>query len=326
MDAQAHIGIVVIGRNEGARLARCLASLAGCRCPKVYVDSDSSDNSLQIAAAHGVDAVELQRPLSAARARNAGFERLLERHPGVRLVQFVDGDCMLHPGWIEAAARALDEDPRRAAVIGHVEERDAGASAYTRLCALEWRAAPGELDDYGCFGGISMVRADVFRGLGGFRGGMIAGEDSELGVRMALAGHRIVKLDRPMATHEAGIASFAQWWRRAVRAGHAIGERASLHGSSALRDCVRERASTLIWGLALPAAVLAAALPSGGASLLLALAYPLLALRIALRRTRGGDHPRDAALYAFFVVLGKFANAAGLMRFLLGRHALIEYK
>ena len=323
MDAQAHVGVVVIGRNEGARLARCLASLAGFRGPVVYVDSCSSDNSTQIARAMGCEVVELEnRPLSAARARNAGFEHL----PGVRYVQFVDGDCTLHPGWIEAAAAALDREPRRAAVLGHVEERDAGASAYSRLCALEWRSAPGELADYGCFGGISMIRAAVFRALGGFRAGMIAGEDSELGVRMALAGHRVAKLDYPMATHEAAIASFAQWWRRAVRAGHAIGERAALHGDSALRDCVRERASTLFWGLALPLGMLAAALPTQGATLLLAAAYPLLALRIWRRRQRAGDGARDAALYAVFVVLGKFANAAGLARFLLGRHALIEYK
>src|SRR5688572_21080395 len=105
MDARAHVGIVVIGRNEGARLARSLASLAGSGCPVVYVDSDSSDNSREIAATSGIEVLKLEKPLSAARARNAGFERLLEGQSQLRFVQFLDGDCTLQPGWIEAARR-----------------------------------------------------------------------------------------------------------------------------------------------------------------------------------------------------------------------------
>jgi len=252
------VGIVVIGRNEGARLARCLESVAGSGCALVYVDSDSSDDSLAIAATFGADAVRLEpsRALSAARARNAGFERLLATRPGLRFVQFLDGDCTLEPGWIAAAVQALARAPRRAAVIGHLRERHAQSSAYNRLCALEWRSAPGELEDYGAFGGISMIRTDVFGELGGFRPDMIAGEDSELAVRMALAGHAVAKIDCAMATHDAAMTRFSQWWRRAVRAGHAIGERARLNGRSAVRDCVRERNSTVLWGLVFPLTIL----------------------------------------------------------------------
>jgi GT2 family glycosyltransferase len=325
-------GIVVIGRNEGSRLLDCLASVASAKCPAVYVDSASSDGSASRARSCGIEVVELDptAPLSAARARNQGFERLLEMHPSLRFVQFLDGDCVLMRGWLEAAARALEEEPQRAAVTGHLFERNASASAYKRLCALEWRSAPGDLKNYGHLGGISMIRAHVFRELRGFRADMIAGEDSELGIRMGLAGYKVTKIDIPMATHDANIQSFRQWWIRAVRGGHAIGQRSDIHGMSRMRDCVRERNSTFFWGIGLPLIVLLTLFSTRGASFLLLAAYPALGVRIWRYRRSTGDSSTDATLYATFVLIGKFANAVGLVKFFWGRftrrHDLIEYK
>jgi GT2 family glycosyltransferase len=307
-------GIVVIGRNEGERLRRCLESLPRAY-PVVYADSGSSDGSLALARALGVHALECSPPHSAARARNQGFNWLAERYPGMRHVQFLDGDCTLFAGWLEAGARALQADSQRAVVTGELLEREADGNAYSRLCAIEWRSPPGEVR---ALGGVAMMRADVFRALGGYRPEVIAGEDSELGVRMALAGYKVTRIAGLMATHDAGITRFGQWWRRAVRAGHAIGQRSYLNGSSALRDCVHERNSVLFWSIGLP--LLAVSAVPG--SLLLLFAYAALWLRVWRRR--------GSALYATFVLIGKFANALGLARFYLntlaGRYAIIEYK
>jgi len=298
----------------------------------VYVDSGSSDASPAIAAGLGVGVLELDRsrPFSAARARNAGFEELADRYPGLRYVQFLDGDCTLEEGWLARAAQALDDVPECSAVLGHLHERDEHASVYNRLCAMEWRSETGDLNEYGSLGGIAMVRVDVFRALRGFREDVIAGEDSELGVRMALAGHRVTRLDACMATHDAAITRFGQWWRRAVRAGHAIGQRADLNGRTVARDCVHERRSTLFWGMGLPLLLATTLLPTQGASLLLLLGYPVLLARVALRRRRAGAPVRDALLYGFFIVVAKFANAVGLLRFFVnkaaGRYRIIEYK
>jgi GT2 family glycosyltransferase len=326
----ANLGVVVIGRNEGERLERCLESMRHAGCPVVYVDSGSSDDSVRMARSRGVETVELAPPFSAAKARNEGFQRLLAQHRDIRFVLFLDGDCTLLPGWIDAGVRALTEDSRRAAVFGIVLERNAQASIYNRLCDIEWRYAAGDLADCGYLGGRSMMRAAVFRELGGFRPEMIAGEDAELGVRIGLAGYKVTSIACPMATHDADMHRFGQWWRRAVRAGHAIGQRCELHGRSAARDCVRERGSTVFWGIALPLGILLSALATQGASLLLLAAYPLLGIRVWRHRRSAGDGPGDAALYAIFVLIGKFANAAGLLTFFVnksaGRYQLIEYK
>ena len=336
MDAQQMapdaVGIVVIGRNEGDRLVACLASLQALGRPIVYVDSGSVDSSVQQARPLVTEVVELdpQRPFSAARARNEGFARLLARHPVTAFVQFLDGDCTLLAGWLDAAVRAIREDPKRAVVVGPLQERRPDASIYNRLCALEWRSPAGEISNFGALGGIMLVRASAFSQLGGFNEQVIAGEDSEFGVRASSVGFRIVKIDVPMATHDAEIYRFGQWWKRAVRSGHAIGQRFSLNGSGPTHDCARERRSVLVWGCALPLAIVVLAPFTKGLSGLLAVGYLVLGQRIVRYRRMQGDRPDDARLYASFVVLGKFAEALGLLRFHLNRIAghfrIIEYK
>src|SRR5271165_5488933 len=95
------VGVVVIGRNEGERLMRCLASVRVFAKNIVYVDSGSTDGSADAAAEIGVRVVRLDmsRSFTAARARNEGFSALKAWKPDVRFVQFIDGDCGLAPDW-----------------------------------------------------------------------------------------------------------------------------------------------------------------------------------------------------------------------------------
>jgi GT2 family glycosyltransferase len=325
-------GVVVIGRNEGERLMACLRDLLLQNRPIVYVDSGSSDGSADNVRALGVTVLQLDaaRPFSAARARNEGAQALLEQQPGLAFVQFLDGDCLIAAGWLDAAEVALRSDGRCAVVFGHLQEKYPQASIYNLLCALEWRSPSGPVANFGHLGGIMMVRRSVFEALRGFNADVIAGEDSEFGVRVGLAGHSARKLDTPMASHDANIHRFSQWWTRSVRAGHAIGQRAQLHAADASRDCAKERRSTWFWGLILPAAVLLAAPATKGLSLLLLAGYLTLGWRIAKFRLSIGDDRREARLYATFTVLGKYANGLGLLKYQLnrlrGRVRIIEYK
>ena len=326
-------GVVVIGRNEGERLAACLHSVLIEGAPLVYVDSGSVDASVAQARALGVATLALDpaRPFSAARARNEGFALLRRRWPAVRFVQFVDGDCVLAPGWLERAAAHLRGHAGDAVAVGHLHERDAARSVYNLLCALEWRASPGPIDPQAGFGGLFMVRAATFADLGGFDTALVAGEEPELAARLGRAGHRAVRLDRHMATHDAAMTRFSQWWQRAVRSGHAIGQRLALDGPQRAPHGARARRSVLFWTLVPPGAALGLAPWLGAGAALVPLAgYGALAARIRRHRRRGGDTPREAAVYAAFTVLGKFAEAAGLAlhawRRARGRIGLIEHK
>lgn len=125
VDAQASVGAVVIGRNEGERLKRCLHSLLGRFGTIVYVDSGSTDGSVALASSLGVTVVDLDLtiPFTAARARNAGFERVIALAPELQYVQFVDGDCEMNAQWPQAAIDYLQSHAEVALIAGRLRER-----------------------------------------------------------------------------------------------------------------------------------------------------------------------------------------------------------
>ncbi len=326
----ARIGLVAIGRNEGVRLERCLRSVVDQVVSVVYVDSGSTDNSVELASGLGAEVVELDpsTPFTAARARNEGFARLLERDPEIELVQFVDGDCEVADGWLDRAAAELQSRPDVAVVCGRRRERDRDASVYNRLIDLEWDTPVGEA---GACGGDSMMRVEPIRAASGFNASLIAGEEPELCLRLRREDWKIVRIDAEMTRHDAAMTRLGQWWRRAVRCGHAYAEGAWMHGRSPERYNVRQVGSSLAWGVVLPALGVAPAWVTNGWSLLALLAYPLQWIRIAAQQRRQGRSAHDGRLYATFTLLGKFAQCVGTALFALNllrgtRAGLIEYK
>ncbi|WP_191831735.1 glycosyltransferase family 2 protein [Pseudomonas fluorescens] len=321
------IGVVVIGRNEGQRLERCLASLEGSADKVVYVDSGSVDGSVQMARLRGVEvlALDMTRPFTAARARNEGFARLQRLLPLMRHVQFVDGDCEVAAGWLPKAQAFLYAHPAVAVVCGRRRERFPQRSVYNLLCDLEWDTPIGETK---ACGGDALMRADAFAAVSGYRASLIAGEEPELCVRLRAAGWKIWRLPEEMTLHDAAMTRFGQWWQRSLRGGYAFAEGAFLHGAAPERHWQRESRRIWIWGLAIPLAIIAASAWLGGWGLLLLLIYPLQAVRLARRGVRSA---RENWLQAVFLVLGKFPEMLGQVKFLLnrfgaGKAVLIEYK
>lgn len=323
----AAAGIVVIGRNEGARLARCLDSLRGAGAAVVYVDSGSRDGSPALARASGAEVVCLDpsRAFTAARARNEGYARLRQLLPGLAYVQFIDGDCEMDGTWLGAALRFLESQPTVAVACGRRRERFPHRSVYNLLCDMEWDTPLGETQ---ACGGDALVRAVAFEQAGRFRAHLIAGEEPELCMRLRALGWRVWRLDREMTRHDAAMSRFGQYWTRAVRAGHAFAEVARLGAARRQRQWLRESRSPWWWGIGVPLLAGAAGAAFGPAGLLLLLAYPVQVARIALRGRRA---PRENWTQALFLVVGKFAELQGQCSFLVRRALrtearLIEYK
>lgn len=332
MTASGEMVAVVIGRNEGDRLVPSLRSVQAVELPVVYSDSGSSDGSVDRARALGVPAIELSpdRPFSAGRGRNEGLEEALRRSPGAKYAMFLDGDCELDAAFPTAARAAFEQHPDCAIVTGHLSERHPEASIYNRLCAIEWRSPAGRIENMNALGGIMAIRVSGFQKVGGFDVKAIAGEEPDLGIRLGLAGYSTVKIDAPMATHNANIMRFRQWWKRAVRGGHALAHRYAQHGRTRFRDGRREIMSDLFWGLGLPAAILILLWPTRGLSLLLLGGYAVLGWRVYRRYRREGLSTDDAWLVARFIVYSKFAHVVGIARYWLnrlrGEFRIIEYK
>ncbi len=329
LDVPPGLGLVVIGRNEGERLKACLRSVRSDLAPVVYVDSGSTDGSVEAARALGAAVVELDmsRPFTAARARNAGFERLMEHAPETVLVQFVDGDCEVFPGWLEAGARALEADPAVVAVCGRIRERHPERSVYNALCQLEWDSPTGFVDSCG---GNAMLRAGAFRAVGGFRPDLIAGEEPDLCQRLRESGGRVLKIPCEMVTHDADLLRYWQWWRRAVRWGFASAQLAHLHAHAEGPHGWRTTLNSAFWAVGLPAATLAATRVTPVASVAFA-AYPARMVRLYVRERRRGRAHRLALAHATLNTADKVAQLYGAARYgwavATGRKArIIEHK
>jgi glycosyltransferase involved in cell wall biosynthesis len=322
--------VVIIGRNEGERLKRCLRSVLAQAKTAVYVDSGSTDGSVGFAKSLGVGTVDLDMsvPFTAGRARNAGFEYLRGAEPGLEYVQYVDGDCELCEGWMEAALDFLEGHPDYAIATGRVKERNPEKTIYNELCDMEWASAPGESQSCG---GIFLSRAQAIAQAGGFNQSLIAGEEPELCLRLRRAGWRIYNIDMLMTLHDADMRHFRQWWKRTVRSGFAYANRYFLHLGANEPELKNALFRVWLWVVAVPAAaaLLAAFISPWALSLLSVYAVQLFRSYRSTLKVTGKKGP--SLRYAFFNVIGKLPQLVGQVSFYwkraLKRDArIIEYK
>jgi GT2 family glycosyltransferase len=311
-DVSVTLGIVVIGRNEAAHLADCLAALPDV--PTVYADSASTDGSAAIAQAAGVETVVVTTPpaTTASRGRNAGLARLLEIAPDTEIVQMIDGDCILDATWLPAAQIALARNPQNAAVFGQLRECHPEASLYNRLCDREWKVPAGKV--MSC-GGISLFRVEALQAVGGYSDDVKAGEENDLCLRLRNKGWTIEALAEPMGTHDAGLLHFGQWWWRARRAGHAFAEHIARHGRQADADWRRQRKSIFVWSGLMPLLTLLLLVASPVFAVIPIMIWCAQVGRITLREHREGESWRDAFWIGLSTMIGKFAQLLGIFDF-----------
>ena len=243
------VGVVVIGRNEGERLRRCLESVRGAARAIVYVDSGSTDGSVALAdrarrdrgrARHAPAVHRRPRP---QRGRAARLQAIA---PDLAFVQFVDGDCEMRRG-LARRGRAL---PRRRAA-GRRRLRPAPRAlpgAIGLQPAVRHRMEHADRRSPGLRRRRDDARPRPCARSSGFRDDLIAGEEPELCVRLRAKGWKIWRLDAEMTLHDAAMTRFGQWWRRNVRAGFAYAEGVRLHGAPPERHWVREWRSAWFWG------------------------------------------------------------------------------
>jgi GT2 family glycosyltransferase len=310
------LGIVVIGRNEGTRLQTCLRSLIACGDPIVYVDSGSTDGSVDFARSLNIEIIELDASggFSAGRARHAGFEQLTSRFPETDFVFFVDGDCGVVRNWPALGAQFLQDHPQVAAVAGRRRERFPRQSWFNLECDWEWDRPTGETL---ALGGDGIYRANAYRAAGGFDATVSAGEEPELCNRLRQQGWSIWRVADEMTIHNADITSWPQWWKRQFRTGYGgfdVERRFHLQ----LFDRILRGAA--FWSVIYPAAFVVASLVvatlfgAPAAILVLGLAlfgWCIQVLRIAHRERRPGWLLPDTIKIACLMMLAKLPIAIG---------------
>ncbi len=325
------LSVVVIGRNEGERLGRCLLSIqscdrAGLALEVIYVDSGSTDSSLALARSQGATALLLQdlQP-NAAKARNLGW-----RSARGRLILFLDGDTELEPGFVAQALPAL-ADPLLCAVWGHRRELRPRQSVYTRVLDLDWMYPPGP-SLY--FGGDALVRRAALAQVGGFDASLNAGEEPEMCARLRACGWGILHIDAPMTRHDLAIMSWQAWAQRSYRSGIAFAEVAwrmrRLGDPLWQHESRRDLGHGLLYCAAPCLLVLAAWQAPALAVAMVAAALLLLARTTARARWRTPSLGL-ACQYALHVHLQKVPAVAGQLAWRWAQHsqrslALVDYK
>lgn len=315
-DLVGPVGIVIIGRNEGAKLEEVFGAVKHANCPIIYVDSDSSDNSLQIAKSQGIETLSLQGVpnLNASKARNAGYRKLIEKHPSLQFIQFLDGDCTLINGWVSEALNLIQQRIDVAIICGTLAEKNHHISNYKLLSSLEWKAPIGEV----LFtGGNFLIRKSSFEQVGQWDEDIIAAEDNVICHKIRQAGWKILRANVKMAVHDSSIVNFYSFWNRCVRTGYAFAQVASKFGHENHNMFTREVRSTIIFGGIIPLLILVCLFWNPWISLALLSAYLALFVKIYIKLP-GDWSQSESLIYAASCVISKFPGFYGILKYYLG--------
>jgi cellulose synthase/poly-beta-1,6-N-acetylglucosamine synthase-like glycosyltransferase len=323
------LSVVIIGRNEGERLERCILtaqSIQGWTPIEIlYVDSGSTDGSCNLAARLGATVLPLPPgAFTAARARNLGW-----RQASGELVLFLDGDTILEADFPLHALAELRKDSANAAAWGHRREVCPCLSIYVRVLDLDWIFPPGETP---FFGGDVLVRRAALEAVNGFDETLIAGEEPEMCRRMRNLGWHIQHIDVPMTLHDLAITRFSQYWRRSRRAGYAFAAVSARFSGTAdpfwSEEASRNRQRGLFWLLTPVLALIASCvLLSLWPIALWFLLLMTLAIRTALQYRWKPAPWTTLLLYGFHSHLQQIPIFFGQVQFMRnGNKALMEYK
>lgn len=303
------VSVVVIGKDEGAGISRCLESVRAALegslpYELIYVDSHSGDDSLARAHALGAHCFfPLERRTTPALGRCIGA---LKAAGGQ--VLFLDGDMVLAPGFVEAGLRAMSE--------GY-----AGACGIRRDVYLREGAVVGTCENYfGCtekraapeFGGAVMLSREALLEAGNWNPDVETCEEAELHARLRARGMAVAELPVPMITHEDRVRDARGLWRTIFtrrRLGQGQALRCALEAGSA-RCLVLGDLPTRMWlleSLLLVCAVCVGLLVGGVAGFFTFLIFSVLCQAALLGFLRRQGHARtlvSALLLLFYMPAG----------------------
>lgn len=331
------LGVVVIGRNEGERLKRCISSIQlHFNGPIIYVDSGSTDGSVEYCDEIGLEAIDLDMstPFTMSRARNAGFKRLIDKHVHCKYVQFVDGDCELSTEWLATSYHFIKKQIRISSVCGILQEKFPDKNIYHRLMNMELKGHSGEI--IAC-GGIAMFKIETFEKVGGFNESLIAGEEADLCLRIKSTGEKVWRLDVSMGTHDIDMHKFSQWWTRMKRTGHAYAQGFDMYGKGVYKHKQKQVLSSLIYGFIVPFFFIfsLSMLEGQEISITILILTIIIYIRVFLSslyaRLKLRDSTFNSLLYATAIIIGKFPEVLGIfiyyMNNMFGKTSLImEYR
>jgi glycosyltransferase involved in cell wall biosynthesis len=222
--SSVELSIVLIGKNQAWNMARLVESIltqtsqVGSR-EIIFVDSASTDETLQIAAQYPIHVLRLRpsQTLTPAAGRYVGY-----RYSSGSMVLFVDGDMELYPGWLEHALQALRRRPDVGAVTGEIIDLPKDASTpSTRRPEVSIGACAARSVPFAA--GVAIYRRAALERAGPFNPYLQSDEEPDLCVRIRHQGFQIVRLDHPVVYHYSDamvhMSTLVGRWRRKLYLG-----------------------------------------------------------------------------------------------------------
>lgn len=216
------IAVVILTVDQRETTLRCLESLGrpqGVDFDVLVWDNGSADGTAEAVREAFPDVAVHRHPenLGVASGRNAAAARAAELFDPAYLL-FLDNDMVVEAGFVGALHAPFEEDP----TVGQTQAKLRFADRPEVLndgggCHIRFWL--GTTEPYGkdevdrgqrdrvkecvCCGGAMMVRADLFRELGGFDSGFdpFGPEDLDFSLRLQAAGHRALYVPRAVAYH-----------------------------------------------------------------------------------------------------------------------------
>ncbi|MFH5823744.1 mycofactocin biosynthesis glycosyltransferase MftF [Georgenia sp. AZ-5] len=210
----ARATVIVPAHDRLGLLDACLRSLRGLDVVVVDDASADAEGVRRLASAHGARLVRHAANAGPGAARNTGLA-----HAQSPLIAFLDSDCVVPPGWLDALLPHFD-DPRVGAVAPRVRPRHDGDSLLARhedaRSSLDMGPHP-ELVRHGAPLGFLpsaalVVRREALAG-GAFEPSLRVGEDVDLVWRLIDAGWHVRHDPGVEVRHEARVHPVA-WARR----------------------------------------------------------------------------------------------------------------
>jgi len=204
--ANSFIDIVVIGRNEGEFLRKSLESVieageylqkAGYNRPRIiYVDGQSTDDSVAIATKKGIETYIVEGTPNPAKGRHLGFSKCHGKY-----IFFSDGDTILHKEWLVKAVQYLENNTDVAGVGGILDWEEWNNGKIIGKKSNYWNVRQNGEEVVDGVGGTFLYCSEVFNKVGGWNTTLSSSEEFELHLRIAYMGYKLVRIVVPMATH-----------------------------------------------------------------------------------------------------------------------------
>ena len=199
--------VVVIGKNEGITLDRVFRSInvakqnfekAFGRTPEVvYVDSNSTDDSVEIAKNHNVRTIIIKDKPNPAKARNAGLQDCI-----TEFIFFLDGDTEVDPMWLVEGVRYLQMRTEVAGVGGMLKNIFYAPDNSPKFIIENYRNIVNEEEPISdSMGGTFLFRVAALKKVNGFNAELRVSEEFELMLRLLYHNLMVRRIKKPMATH-----------------------------------------------------------------------------------------------------------------------------